>query len=99
MRPGTLLRERYGPPDTANPFWRAVSLTENIEYLEAPLQIHHAVDDSVVNIGYSRDLAETLEEAEKTYELYEYAGGGHNINSPYFSEAMQRTIEFFRANL
>ena len=81
------------------PIWQAVSLTENIEYLESPLQIHHAVNDDVVNIGYSDDLAAVLDEANKPYEFYRYDGGGHNINSPYFSDAMQRTIEFFRAHL
>ncbi len=99
IRPGTLLRETYGPPNTEVPFWKAVSLTENIEHLRAPLQIHHALDDSVVNIGYSQDLSEALGEANKEYEFYRHDGGGHNISSPYFSDAMQRTIEFFRAHL
>ena len=81
------------------PFWQAVSLTENIELLEAPLQIHHALNDSVVNIGYSQDLAAVLQEAGKPYELHTYDGGGHNIASPYFNDAMQRTIQFFREHL
>lgn len=99
VRAGTTLRETYGPPNTEVPFWRAVSLTENIAYLEAPLQIHHAIDDDVVNIGYSQDLAAVLDAANKPYEFYQYEGGGHNITSPYFSDAMQRTIEFFRTHL
>ena len=94
-----MLRERYGQPNTATPFWQAVSLTENIEYLDAPLQLNHAVNDSVVNVGYSHDLAEVLAQAGKAYEFHQYEGGGHNINSPYFSQAMQNTIEFFRENL
>ncbi len=96
IRRGTVLRETYGAPDTSVPFWQAVSLTENIEFLEAPLQIHHALNDGVVNIGYSQDLAAVLQEAGKFYELYTYEGGGHNIESPYFGDAMQRTIQFFR---
>ncbi len=99
VRPGTLLREKYGPPNTEEPFWQAVSLTEHIEYLEAPLQLNHAQDDPVVNIGYSQDLVKVLEDAGKEYEFYQYPGGGHNINSPYFNQAMQHTIEFFRDNL
>lgn len=99
VRPGTLLREEYGPPNTEVPFWQAVSLTEHIEHLQAPLQIHHALNDNVVNIGYSQDLVAVLEEAGKRYEFYPYEGGGHNISSPYFGQAMQRTIEFFRAHL
>ena len=99
VRRGTILRDTYGAPDTSVPFWQAVSLTENIELLEAPLQIHHALNDSVVNIGYSQDLAAVLQEAGKPYELHTYDGGGHNIASPYFNDAMQRTIQFFREHL
>ena len=99
VRRGTILRETYGAPDTSVPFWQAVSLTENIDLLEAPLQIHHALNDNVVNVGYSQDLAAVLEEAGKSYELFTYDGGGHNIASPYFSDAMQRTIQFFREHL
>jgi dipeptidyl aminopeptidase/acylaminoacyl peptidase len=91
--------DTYGRPDTSVPFWKAVSLTENIDYLQNPLQLHHALDDDTVNIGYSRDLAAVLQAHGKTYELYEYDSGGHNISSPSFELAMQRTIAFFRAHL
>lgn len=80
-------------------FWKSISLTANINYLNSPLQIHHAVNDPVVDIGYSRDLADVLKETNKDYELFEYVSGGHNIDSPYFEEAMQRTVEFFKENL
>lgn len=91
--------ETYGRPDTSQPFWQAVSLTEHIDYLESPIQLHHSVDDDVVNIGYSRDLSLILAENEKVYESYEYANGGHNIASPAFDLAMSRTVEFFREYL
>ena len=91
--------ETYGRPNTAEPFWKAVSLTENIGYLQSPLELHHAIDDDVVNIGYSRDLAAVLQANGKAYEFYEYTSGGHNIGSPSFELAMRRTIEFFRQHL
>jgi predicted esterase len=74
-------------------------LTAHIDWLQTPLQIHHAVDDAVVNIGYARDLAAVLEATGKPFELHEYASGGHNLQSPAFEEAMQRTIEFYRSHL
>jgi dipeptidyl aminopeptidase/acylaminoacyl peptidase len=91
--------EVYGSPNTTTPFWQLVSLTENIDLLESPLQIHHAANDDVVNIGYSIDLANILQTHGKTYEFYQYEGGGHNISSPYFETAMQRTIAFFQQRL
>ncbi len=53
----------------------------------------------MVNIGYSIDLAAVLEENGKEFEFYSYEGGGHNLVSPYFGQAMLRTVEFFRNNL
>ncbi|HEX3054055.1 MAG TPA: alpha/beta fold hydrolase [Aggregatilineaceae bacterium] len=98
-RRGRELREAYGEPNTDVPYWAAVSLTAHIDYLQSPLQIHHAVDDPVVNIGYSLDLATALQAHNKVYELHQYSGGGHDIDSPYFDEAMLRTIVFFQEHL
>jgi dipeptidyl aminopeptidase/acylaminoacyl peptidase len=89
----------YGRPDTQTDYWQAVSLTGNIEFLDRPLQLHHAADDPVVNLGYSSDLAAVLQAQGKAYEFYTYPGGGHNLVSPYFDQAMQRTVAFFRENL
>lgn len=94
-----ILFETYGWPDLDTPYWQAVSLTENLSYLESPIQIHHAENDPVVNIGYSYALAEQLQALHKPYEFYIYEGGGHNIISPYFDQAMLRTIQFFKDNL
>jgi len=91
--------DTYGRPDTQVDYWAAVSMTENIELLNSPLQLHHAEDDTVVNIGYSFDLAVVLQENGKEYEFYTYEGGGHNLISPYFDQAILRTVEFFRNNL
>jgi len=91
--------DTYGRPDTRTAYWKAVSLTENIEFLSRPLQIHHAKDDMVVSIGYSQDLVAVLRENGKEYGFYAYEGGGHNLSSPYFDQAMLRTVEFFRNNL
>ena len=91
--------DTYGRLDTSVDYWKAVSLTENIEYLTSPLQIHHAQDDPVVNIGYSVGLAAVLQAHGKEYEFYTYEGGGHNLVSPYFDRAMQRTVAFFKDHL
>jgi len=53
----------------------------------------------VVSINYSFDLAAVLRDAGKEYEFYTYEGGGHNLLSPAFGQAMSRTVEFFREHL
>ncbi len=88
-----------GWPDSTQPFWQAVSLTENIDFLLGPLQLHHAVNDPVVDINYSFGLAGVLLENGKNYEFYTYDGGGHNLISPWFDQAMLRTVQFFKDNL
>jgi dipeptidyl aminopeptidase/acylaminoacyl peptidase len=93
------LRDNYKEIDFSSDYWRAISLTQNINYLKNPIQIHHSADDSVVNVGYSRDLEKVLKDSQKKYEYYEYQGGGHNITGLYFNEAMKRTVEFFKENL
>ncbi len=89
----------YGSPGSGEIYWKAVSLTENIGYLENPIQLHHAEDDPVVTINYSYELAAALQENSLAYELYTYPGGGHNLISPYFDQAMIRTVQFFKDNL
>ena len=91
--------DTYGRPDTQVDYWKAVSLTENLQYLTRPIQLHHAEDDTVVDIGYSYGLAAALQEKGLNYEFYTYEGGGHNLISPYFDQAMLRTVEFFRNHL
>ena len=93
------IRDRSAEIDFTNTFWSSISLTKNLNYLSSPVLIMHATNDPVINIGYSRDLAKSLETAGKTYELVELAGGGHNIESPYFEQAMQKTVEFYEQHL
>ena len=94
-----IIFETYGWPDLDDPFWKAVSLTENLSYLTSPIQIHHAQNDSVVSIRYSYRLVEKLQEENKTHQFYIYQGGDHNLISPYFDQAMLRTVQFFEDNL
>jgi hypothetical protein len=40
-----------------------------------------------------------LQENGKAYEFYIYEAGGHNLFSPYWDQAMLRTVAFFRTHL
>lgn len=94
-----LLRDTHGEFSPSSAFWKQVAVTEYIKDLKGAIQVHHAVDDAVVNIEYSRNLMKLLNEVSIPHEMYEYEGGGHNINGAYFITAMDRTVEFFKKNL
>jgi dipeptidyl aminopeptidase/acylaminoacyl peptidase len=93
------LFETHGRFDKGSPFWVTVAATNYLKDLKGAIQLNHAVNDDVVNIGYSRNLAKLLEESEVEYELKEYSSGGHNITGSAFNEAMSNTVEFFRNHL
>jgi dipeptidyl aminopeptidase/acylaminoacyl peptidase len=89
-----LLFDTYGEFDPNHQFWKKVPATNYLDGLNFSLQLHHAINDNVVNIGYSRDLAQILDNFGIKYELFEYPNGGHNIEGTSFSQAMQKTAEF-----
>lgn len=93
------LLEKYGSPSAESPFWQEVAPTNYLNDLKGAIEIHHAVDDDVVNIGYSRDLLKALDKTQVPHQLFEYPSGGHNISDYNFNTAMSRTTEFFKETL
>lgn len=93
------LFEKYGSPSAQSIFWKQVIPTNYLDDVKGAIQIHHAVDDNVVSIGYSRDLMEILGRTSIVHELHEYKSGGHNFTGQSFTQAMQRTVDFFKNHL
>jgi dipeptidyl aminopeptidase/acylaminoacyl peptidase len=93
------VRQLYGQFDATKPFWQQVAVTNYLKDLKGAIEIHHAVDDPVVSIEYSRNLMKLLDATNVPHQLYEYSSGGHNITDPSFSLAMSRTVEFFHKYL
>jgi len=93
------LFDTYGEFNPKSEFWQQVVPTNYLGDFDGAIQFHHAVDDAVVNIGYSRDVVKLFDEANITAELHEYQSGGHNLTGVSFNEAMQRTAAFFLKNL
>jgi uncharacterized protein len=93
------LFEKHGSPSAENAFWRQVAPVYFLDDLKGAIDIHHAVDDDVVNIGYSRDLVAFLDDTNVPHTLHEYPSGGHNISGGSFGIAMQRTVDFFKKYL
>lgn len=99
MRKRKELMDFYGSFNSESWFWKQVTPMNYLEDIKTKLQLHHAVDDNVVSVEYSRNLDKLLDETNITHELYEYGSGGHNISGSSFAIAMQRTVEFFKENL
>lgn len=93
------VRQYYGPFSPTNPFWRQVAVTDYLNDLKGAIELHHAVDDDMVSIQYSRNLMQLLDATHVPHQLFEYPTGGHNITDPSFGIAMSRTVEFFKKYL
>ncbi|MFZ3301948.1 MAG: alpha/beta fold hydrolase [Microgenomates group bacterium] len=93
------LMEYYGQYDPDSWFWKQVTPINYLEGVTTKLELHHAVNDDVVDIEYSRNLNKILDDTNIIHNLYEYQSGGHNITGSSFNPAMQRTVEFFNKSL
>ena len=91
------LSDRFGEPEDGNNFWQLVAPTNYISDLQGKVQVHHASSDPVVTIEYSRNLKMLFDESDKPLELYEYDSGGHNIDGEAFSQAIERSVAFYKS--
>lgn len=91
--------EVHGEARDGGEFWKQMAPTSFLTDLKGALQIHHAIDDPVVSINYSRELAKLLDKTKVQYELFEYQSGGHNITDTSFVQAMDRTVAFYKKYL
>jgi len=89
------LFDTYGDFDPESEFWIQIPATNYLEGIEGAVQVHHAVNDNVVDIDYSRNLMSILDDTEIEHELFEYVSGGHNLTGDTFTQAMQKNVEFF----
>lgn len=93
------LFDTHGQFNKDNIFWQQVAPTNYLNDLKSAIQIHHAIDDNVVDIRYSRNLNNMLNQTSVIHQLHEYSNGGHNLTGSSFTEAMERTVNFFKENL
>lgn len=93
------LFDTYGEFSKESDFWKKVVATNYLKDMMTPIQLHHSVDDNVVNINYNRNLNNILNKTTILHEFYEYGDGGHNITGANFNSAMERTADFFKKHL
>lgn len=93
------LVNKYGSPSANPKFWDQIDPTAHLDSISGPIQLHHGLDDEEVPWQFSSGLKESLDKQNKSVEYYTYPGGDHNISSPNFELAMQRSLEFFNKYL
>ena len=71
------------------------SLTNYLDWIRAPLQIHQGGEDEEVLQKWSDTLVETLKEKEKDVEYFVYPGEVHNFDQGNWDLVMQRTMAFY----
>jgi dipeptidyl aminopeptidase/acylaminoacyl peptidase len=89
------LTDQYGTPDTNPSFWKAVDPLSYISDITTPIQLHTGEEDEEVPAEFSAAFFEKLILANKTAEYFIYPQGDHDISSPNFETAMDRSIKFF----
>lgn len=93
------LFDTHGEFSKDSDFWKKVVATNYLKDIKTPIQLHHSVDDNVVNIDYSKNLNNILDKTTILHEFYEYGDGGHNISGISFNTAMERSVSFFKKHL
>ncbi len=93
------LFDTYGQFDAGSFFWQQVAPVNYLSDVATALQVHHPIDDAVVSVEYARNLGRVLDSTPLKHEIIEYPSGDHNFTGSTFSQAMQKSVEFFEQNL
>ena len=93
------LFKTYGEFNPESEFWRQIVPTNYLDGVTGAILVNHAMDDNVVDIGYSRNLMKILDVTNIDHDLKEYPFGGHNLTGSTFTQAIGNTVNFFKTNL
>jgi dipeptidyl aminopeptidase/acylaminoacyl peptidase len=82
---------------------KKVSPLYHLDYINVPIQVHYGAEDGKVLSGtppqWSVTLTQSLRDAGKQVEMYQYEGERHSfIGEPWFV-FMGRVLRFFDRNL
>ncbi len=88
----------HGSPESNPEFWDNMSPINFLDKVTAPIMINHGTNDADVPIEWSQDTYNALLAANKEVVFHQYPGEGHEFG-PDWGTVMQRTIDFFNANL
>ncbi|KKR51142.1 MAG: hypothetical protein UT84_C0002G0003 [Candidatus Curtissbacteria bacterium GW2011_GWA1_40_16] len=72
------------------------SLTNYLDKINAPIQIHQGGGDEAVPIKWSDDLVKVLKDKGKDVSYFTYAGDDHNFAKGSWQTVVNRNIEFYK---
>ena len=91
--------EKYGSPSANMQFWNQIDPYAYLSQISGPVQLHHGTADDSVPVEFSIHLKTALEKVGKPVEYFEYRGADHNLSGAAFTQAMNRTIGFYKKYL
>lgn len=71
------------------------SLTNYLDRIKAPLEIHQGTADDAVPVDWTDSLVKNLKEVKLEPKYYKYGGADHNLQ-PAWNTVVNRNISFFR---
>ncbi len=74
------------------------SVTNYLERINAPLQIHQGTADEAVPTNWSNEFVEKLTKLDITHDYFQYPGADHNMVGSW-NEVVNRDLAFFTKNL
>jgi dipeptidyl aminopeptidase/acylaminoacyl peptidase len=67
-------------------------------WIQAPIQLHQAINDEAVPVRWSDQFIATMESLDKDIEYFTYPNENHNFNLGSWEEVMTRNEEFYIQN-
>lgn len=95
---GKKIIERYGTPEENPKLWNGVSAKNYFDRIVTPIQNHHGTLDKDVEVQWSDELRDWLEQAGKDLEYHVYPGEPHEF-AVAWPTVMDRTVKFFDTHL
>lgn len=75
--------------------YQQLSPINYLAHVSVPVQIHQGLSDDTVPPAWSSRLAQALQDAGQTAQLYTYAGAGHVFSGAAWNLCVARSLEFF----
>ncbi len=86
-------------PESNPEAFRRVSPINYVDYVNAPVMLHHGTADVTVDAAASVAIADALRAAGKDVTLYLYEGGPHTLQGAQERLYLERTLTFFQQQL